>query len=107
MRDATTTYETLVEAGDGSTTPLRVLVDSQQASGALAGVLSQLVEDGDTVLSPPGDPILRTLSLPPLNPTGSGGAFGQNHKNRLRTGKIAEKTCNLSLVWYHVSTLPR
>ena len=52
VRDATTTYETLVEAGDGSTTPLRVLVDSQQASGALAGVLSQLVEDGDTVLSP-------------------------------------------------------
>ena len=29
-----------------------VLVDSQQASGALARVLSQLVEDGDTVLSP-------------------------------------------------------
>ena len=52
VRDATTTYETLVEAGDGSTTPLRVLVDSQQASGALAGVLSQLVEDGDAVLSP-------------------------------------------------------
>ena len=29
-----------------------VLVDSQQSGGALAGVLSQLVADGDTILSP-------------------------------------------------------
>ena len=104
VRDATTTYETLVEAGDGSTTPLRVLVDSQQASGALA-VLSSWWRTG-IPSSPPGDPILRTPPFCP-EPDGFRGAFGKNHKNRLRTGKIAEKTCNLSLVWYHVSTLPR
>lgn len=52
VNSATAAYQTLVEAGDGRDTTLRVLVDSQQSGGALAGVLSQLVEDGDTILSP-------------------------------------------------------
>ena len=52
VNSATAAYQTLVEAGDGRDTTLRVLVDSQQKGGALAGVLSQLVEDGDTILSP-------------------------------------------------------
>ena len=52
VSSATAAYQTLVEAGDGRDTTLRVLVDSQQRGGALAGVLSQLVEDGDAILSP-------------------------------------------------------
>ena len=52
MNSATAAYQTLVEAGEGRDTTLRVLVDSQQSGGALAGVLSQLVADGDTILSP-------------------------------------------------------
>ena len=105
VRDATTTYETLVEAG-GRPPPPSGAGGQPAGQRRLAGVLSQLVEDGDTVLSP-GRPDTENPQFAPLNPTGSGGLFGQNHKNRLRTGKIAEKTCNLSLVWYHVSTLPR
>lgn len=50
LQDATKTYETLVKAGDSQGAALRVLVNSQPASGVLAGVLSQLAKDGDTFL---------------------------------------------------------
>lgn len=52
VSDATQTYNTLVDAGEDSQSALRVLVNAQSASGALAGVLSQLKQDGDTFLSP-------------------------------------------------------
>lgn len=50
LQDATKTYETLVKAGDSQGSALRVLVNSQSASGVLAGVLSQMAKDGDTFL---------------------------------------------------------
>ena len=52
VSDATQTYNTLVNAGKDRQSALRVLIDVQSASGALAGVLSQLKEDGDTFLTP-------------------------------------------------------
>ena len=51
IRDATATYNTLVDAGQEET-GLRLLVNSQKAGGVLAGVLSQLRQDGDTFLTP-------------------------------------------------------
>ena len=50
VTDPTRTYETLVRAGEQQGSALRVLVHSQSAGGALAGVLGQLAQDGDTFL---------------------------------------------------------
>ena len=50
VTDPTRTYETLVRAGEQQGSALRVLVPSQSAGGALAGVLGQLAQDGDTFL---------------------------------------------------------
>lgn len=50
LQDATETYNTLVKNGDSQGSALRVLVNSQSASGVLSGVLSQLAKDGDTFL---------------------------------------------------------
>lgn len=52
LTDATKTYNTLLESGKGRTGPLRLLVETQSASGILAGVLNQLAKDGDTFLAP-------------------------------------------------------
>lgn len=52
VRDATQTYNSLVEAGAPKNDALRVLVSSQSSGGPLAGVLGQLKQDGDTFLVP-------------------------------------------------------
>ena len=45
VTDPTRTYETLVRAGEQQGSALRVLVHSQSAGGALAGVLGQLAQE--------------------------------------------------------------
>ena len=51
VTNATTTYNTLVRSGDGASSPLRVLFQAQTNAAPLAGVLTQLKEDGDTFLA--------------------------------------------------------
>lgn len=52
VRDATRTYNSVVEAGALKNDALRLLVQSQSSSGPLTGVLGQLKEDGDRFLVP-------------------------------------------------------